>query len=346
MSKVCSQIVLTCLYLARFGRPEILWSVNKLARSVTNWTGAGDRRLARLIPYIHHTSDYRQFCHVGNTAQHCRLGFVQDSDFAGDLEDSKSTSRRGGRWILCIFGSRTFVSISWMCKKQTSVSHSSTESENHFVGCWIASGGTTCSWIMGCGDRTVANHQPNQQQETVRGITNPNSNKNGNGDVDQLSHVEYVTTNANSSQGEPQLYIFEDNEAVIKMIIKGRSPTMRQVSRTHRVARLIEYLTESIWTPRCKSNMFTPKTNSQTCQPWISRCFHAAIFFQIASRVWCPASGNWCVTATQTQQRILKSGNKMTLHSSTRTLVRSGELASSASTSKLERGADIQIGRS
>ena len=30
--------------------------------------------------------------------------------------------------------------------------------------------------------------------------------------------------------------MFEDNEVVIKMIIKGRSPTMRHVSRTHRVA--------------------------------------------------------------------------------------------------------------
>ena len=49
----------------------------------------------------------------------------QDSDFAGDLEDSKSTS--GG--VLCIFGSRTFMPVSWMCKKQTSVSHSSTEAE-------------------------------------------------------------------------------------------------------------------------------------------------------------------------------------------------------------------------
>ena len=62
---------------------------------------------------------------MGNTAQHCRLGPFQDSDFAGDLEDSKSTSGR----ILCIFGSRRFVPISWMCKKQTSVSHSSTESD-------------------------------------------------------------------------------------------------------------------------------------------------------------------------------------------------------------------------
>ena len=30
---------------------------------------------------------------------------------------------------LCIFGSHTFVPISWMCKKQTAVAHSSTESE-------------------------------------------------------------------------------------------------------------------------------------------------------------------------------------------------------------------------
>ena len=33
-----------------------------------------------------------------------------------------------------------------------------------------------------------------------------------------------------------KLCVFEDNDAVIKMIIKGRSPTMRHVSRTHRVA--------------------------------------------------------------------------------------------------------------
>ena len=30
---------------------------------------------------------------------------------------------------MCVFGSHTFVPISWMCKKQTAVSHSSTESE-------------------------------------------------------------------------------------------------------------------------------------------------------------------------------------------------------------------------
>ena len=42
----------------------------------------------------------------------------------------------------------------------------------------------------------------------------------GNRDVDQLSHVDYVTTNANSCHGESQLNIFEDMEAVIKKIMK------------------------------------------------------------------------------------------------------------------------------
>ena len=92
LSKVCSQIVLKCLYLARIGRPDILWSANKLARAGTKWTRACDRRQARFISCIYHTNDNRQLCHVGNTVQDCRLGLFQDSDFAGDLEDSKAVS--------------------------------------------------------------------------------------------------------------------------------------------------------------------------------------------------------------------------------------------------------------
>ena len=45
-----------------------------------------------------------------------------------------------------------------------------------------------------------------------------------------------MLTKTHSSQAESQLYIFEDNEAVINMFIKDRSPTKRHVSRTHRVA--------------------------------------------------------------------------------------------------------------
>ena len=52
----------------------------------------------------------------------------------------------------------------------------------------------------------------------------------------QLNNTKDQTSNAKFSRFGAMLYIFEDNEAVIKMIIKGRSPTMRHVSRTHRVA--------------------------------------------------------------------------------------------------------------
>ena len=74
LSDVCSQIVLKCLNLARIGRPDILWSVNKLARAITKWTRACDERPARLISYTHFVSEYKQFCYVVNTAQQCRLG--------------------------------------------------------------------------------------------------------------------------------------------------------------------------------------------------------------------------------------------------------------------------------
>ena len=51
-----------------------------------------------------------------------------------------------------------------------------------------------------------------------------------------MQDIDSVSSNVQSASQEALLYVFEDNEAVIKMIMKGRSPTMRHVSRTHRVA--------------------------------------------------------------------------------------------------------------
>ena len=42
--QVCAQIALKFLYLARIGRLDILWSVNKLARAITKWTKTCDKR--------------------------------------------------------------------------------------------------------------------------------------------------------------------------------------------------------------------------------------------------------------------------------------------------------------
>ena len=68
--------------------------------------------------------------------------------------------------------------------------------------------------------------QPNKNRRSHPTVQ-VSGNWNDSQSVDQLSQVDHVPSNAHSSQGESQLYIFEDKEAVIKMIIKGRSPTMR-----------------------------------------------------------------------------------------------------------------------
>ena len=54
--------------------------------------------------------------------------------------------------------------------------------------------------------------------------------------IDVIQDIDSVPSNVQSASREASLYVFEDNEAVIKMIIKGRSPTMRHIFRTHRVA--------------------------------------------------------------------------------------------------------------
>ena len=228
LSNTCSQIVLKCLYVARIGRPDILWSVNKFARSIARWTKACDKRLNRLISNIHHTSEYKQYCHVGNTAKQCRLGLFQDSDFAGDLEDSKSSS--GG--TLCIFGSHTFVPITWMCKKQTSVSHSSTESEIISLDTGLRLDGLPALelWDLIV---SVFGNISHVSDGTVQPVNWKNKSHNK---IDVVHGIDSVPSNVQSASREALLYVFEDNEAVIKMIMKGRSPTMRHVSRTHRVA--------------------------------------------------------------------------------------------------------------
>ena len=211
--------------MARIGRPDILSSVNKLARAVTEWTKACDKRLRRLISFFHHTCEYRQYCHVGNTAKQCRLGLFQDSDFAGDLEDSKSTS--GG--LLCIWGSHTFVPISWMCKKQTSVSHSSTEAEIISLDAGLRMDGIPVLALWEFGQRvfhSVPNRinksqgqesQGNLSQNTTLHMKNQTPTNHINLD---LANVDHVPSNGIPSGPSAVLYVSEDNEAVIKMIIK------------------------------------------------------------------------------------------------------------------------------
>ena len=86
---------------------------------------ACDKRLLRLISYLHATKEKVGTNYVGDEISQCRVHLFVDASFAGDLEDSKSTSGA----IIVLVGPHTWVPITWLCKKQGAVSHSSTEAE-------------------------------------------------------------------------------------------------------------------------------------------------------------------------------------------------------------------------
>ena len=100
-----SKIVLKCLFGARINRADLYWTVNTLARNVTKWTIADDKRLHKLMCYIEHTKDWVLKAHIGDYPEHIRIIEFVHASFAGDLTDSKSTSAS----VFCLIGLRTFV---------------------------------------------------------------------------------------------------------------------------------------------------------------------------------------------------------------------------------------------
>ena len=66
-------------------------------------------------------------------------------------------------------------------------------------------------------------------------------------------------SNVQSSYQKALMYVFEDNETVIKMIIKGRSPTMRHVSTGSTEIRLIDFSIDLTWIQIVKSSTSSKK---------------------------------------------------------------------------------------
>ena len=227
LSQMCSQIVLKCVCLARIGRPDVLWSMNKLARSITKRTKACDKRMNRLISHIHHTCEYKQHCHVGNTAKQCRLGLFQDSDFAGRS------------WGLKIHFGRNIVHFwkSYICSNKLDVQETNycfsqfNRIRNHLFGHWTEIGWVACSGTVGSNCFWPLETWFRLLKKPGRPAVN-NKDQRSQRITNVLNHVVCVPSNVQFSHQKALLLVVEDNE----QFVKGRSPTMRHVSRTHRVA--------------------------------------------------------------------------------------------------------------
>ena len=74
------------------------------------------------------------------------------------------------------------------------------------------------------------------EDRTGQPVNDVKTHHKSQGKINVMENIDYVPSSVQSSRQEALLYVFEDNEAVIKMISQRSSPTMRHVSRTHRVA--------------------------------------------------------------------------------------------------------------
>jgi hypothetical protein len=223
LATCCSKAVLKCLYMVRLARPELYWAVNALAREVTKWNIACDKRLHRLISYIHWKGETCIISYIGDKPSDCKLFLFCDASFAGDLRDSRSTSGS----LLCIVGPNTFCPINWLCKKQTAVSHSSTEAEIIALDTALRMDGipTLDLW-----DTVIDVLEPQ-----IKSKIEPPTVLNYDLETKILAEIDHVPPNIERSSERGKLVLLEDNDAVIKMCIKGRAPNMRHVQRTHRI---------------------------------------------------------------------------------------------------------------
>ena len=116
----------------------------------------------------------------------------------------------------CVFSEvEHLFPVSWMCKKQNAVSHSSTESEVISLDAGLRMDGLPLDlWDMVIEVSSSTTHTVQPNHNCIReSCAKPNSTTKTQKverrqKVHQLSDVDYVTTDTHSSYNESQLYIF------------------------------------------------------------------------------------------------------------------------------------------
>jgi hypothetical protein len=119
-----ARVIMKIMYGARMARPDLLRTVSYLARFLTKWNEDTDKRLQRLMSYIHHSYSYRMYAYMGEDQPKFTMDIYSDSDYAGCTQTQRSTT---GSAIFLRGGEDTSVPISFMSKRQGSVSRSTPE---------------------------------------------------------------------------------------------------------------------------------------------------------------------------------------------------------------------------
>ena len=78
-----------------------------------------------IVCYLWSTRTHKLFGQIADPVENLRLVLYTDADHSSGVEFTQSTSGT----LLCIEGPSSFWPLSWMSKKQTSTSRSTTEAE-------------------------------------------------------------------------------------------------------------------------------------------------------------------------------------------------------------------------
>ena len=191
-----------------------------------------------------------------------------------------------------------------MCRKETSVSHSSTESEIISLDTGLRMDGLLALdfWDVVIEVLRSSKSTESPTHGAAGNCSRDHKSKLPNKrETEMLSNCRMWTTSPQTqlllSASVPVAHLWR-YEAVVTWIIKGRSLTVRHVSRTHRVA--LDWFFDRInLDPKIRIKYVDTKKPTRRFHTWwmgsfvdwisrIFRCFLAVIFFHKASRVSCP----------------------------------------------------------
>ena len=72
-------------WLARLNRPDVLRALNELSRRITKWSRNDDRKLHRVMAYLHFTKRFRMKCKLDPDSP-CKLMLFKDADHSSSAE--------------------------------------------------------------------------------------------------------------------------------------------------------------------------------------------------------------------------------------------------------------------
>ena len=125
LQPIAARVLMKVLYAARMCRFDLMRAVCVLATRITRWDSSCDRRLHRLMSYVHSSLHKRLVGWVGDPLADLQPHVFCDADLAGCADTQRSTT---GVYH-CVRGAHSSFPIAAVSKRQGSVSHSTPEAE-------------------------------------------------------------------------------------------------------------------------------------------------------------------------------------------------------------------------